>query len=69
MYYPQLGYLISVPFKESMLDQEQCQAVGWEFQVRATVLALGTQRRCVADLLPSLTVPYRMGVLQERQMP
>lgn len=33
VYFPQLGYLINIPYSEGVTDPERCESIGWEFQV------------------------------------
>lgn len=33
VYFPQLGYLINIPFHEGVTDPRMCAQLGWEFQV------------------------------------
>lgn len=33
VYFPQLGYLINVPFSDETLIEGRCEEVGWDFQV------------------------------------
>lgn len=34
IYFPQLGYLITIPYKEGVLNPEDFAVTGWEYQVR-----------------------------------
>lgn len=44
IYFPQLGYLINVPYKEGVTDPEVCEQIGWEFQVSRNARAEAEER-------------------------
>ncbi|ORY59033.1 muts domain V-domain-containing protein [Leucosporidium creatinivorum] len=46
VYFPQLGYLINIPYSDGVTDPERCEAIGWQFQFVTEQFAYFKSDKC-----------------------